>query len=136
MKIDIKDKFKIATPEVGMWLTDGESVSDKVYMPLSADASKWREITTAEKEAVEAEIERKAKEIAEPVYEPTGEEIRLKNEQEIASLKAELATYDYIGVKIATGCATIEEYADKIAYCEKLRANIREIEAEMQSMQE
>lgn len=50
---------------------------------------------------------------------------------QIQSLKDELATYDYIGVKIATDVATIEEYADKIAYCESLRDKIRELESEV-----
>lgn len=47
---------------------------------------------------------------------------------EVKALKEELATYDYIGVKIATGVATKEQYADKIAYCESLREKIRELE--------
>lgn len=49
---------------------------------------------------------------------------------EVKRLKEELATYDYIGTKIATGVATIEEYADKIAYCENLREQIRALESE------
>ena len=51
--------------------------------------------------------------------------------KEIVKLKAKLATYDYIGVKIATGCATIEEYADKIAIMEDLRVKIRELESKL-----
>lgn len=46
----------------------------------------------------------------------------------ILKLKQELATYDYIGVKIATGVATKEEYSEQIAYCETLREKIRELE--------
>lgn len=49
-------------------------------------------------------------------------------EQEIIRLKAELATYDYIGTKIAMGVATKEEYADQITYTETLRQKIRELE--------
>lgn len=45
----------------------------------------------------------------------------------INDLKEELATYDYIGVKIATGVATKEEYSKEIAYCESLRNRIREL---------
>lgn len=48
----------------------------------------------------------------------------------IEELKKELSTYDYIGVKIATGCATIEEYAEQIAYCEELRKQIRKLKGE------
>ena len=47
---------------------------------------------------------------------------------EIQALKQELANYDYIGVKIAMGVATVEEYQEQIAYTEKLRAKIRELE--------
>lgn len=48
--------------------------------------------------------------------EPTAEEkaLREKNAR-IAELHAKLKELDYIGVKIATGRATREEYADKIA---------------------
>lgn len=46
------------------------------------------------------------------------------------ALIQELATYDYIGVKIATGVATRKEYAEQIAYCEELRRDIRKLETE------
>ena len=49
-------------------------------------------------------------------------------QSQINVLKTELATYDYIGVKIAMGVATKEEYAEKIAYTETLRTRIRELE--------
>lgn len=47
----------------------------------------------------------------------------------IEALKKELAEYDYIGTKIAMGVATAEQYADKIAYTEYLRQQIRELES-------
>lgn len=47
---------------------------------------------------------------------------------EIQMLKQELANYDYIGVKIAMGVATTEEYQEQIAYTEELRAKIRALE--------
>lgn len=53
------------------------------------------------------------------------------NKNKIKSLKAKLAAYDYIGVKIATGKATIEEYKDKIAEAEELREQIRELESKL-----
>lgn len=53
-------------------------------------------------------------------------------EEQIENLKQELATYDYIGTKIAMGVATKEEYADKIAYTEILRERIRELESELE----
>lgn len=48
--------------------------------------------------------------------------------QELQDLKQELSTFDYIGVKIAMGVATKEEYAEQIAYTETLRQRIRELE--------
>lgn len=48
--------------------------------------------------------------------------------KQVKALKAELSSYDYIGVKIATGVATIADYADQIAYCEQLRQQIRDLE--------
>lgn len=52
-------------------------------------------------------------------------------EQEIITLKQELATYDYIGTKISMGVATKKEYEDKIAYTETLREKIRALENEL-----
>ena len=52
-------------------------------------------------------------------------------EEQIATFKRELATYDYIGVKISMGVSTREEYADKIAYTETLREKIRELESKL-----
>ena len=49
-------------------------------------------------------------------------------EQQINSLKEELLKYDYIGVKIAMGVASREEYAEQIAYTETIREQIRELE--------
>ena len=54
-------------------------------------------------------------------YEPT-------TEDKINSLKRELEKYDYIGVKIAMGVATREEYAEQIAYTETIREQIRQLE--------
>lgn len=50
--------------------------------------------------------------------------------REISRLKAELETYDYIGIKLAMGVATKEEYAEQIAYTETLREKIRALEGE------
>lgn len=54
-------------------------------------------------------------------YEPTVED-------KSNALKKELEKYDYIGVKIAMGVATREEYAEQIAYTETIREQIRELE--------
>lgn len=57
----------------------------------------------------------------------TKEEIQ----SQIDVLKIELSAYDYIGVKIAMGVATKEEYAEQIAYTETLREKIRALEQEV-----
>lgn len=53
--------------------------------------------------------------------------LKENNAEEIAKLKAELSTYDYIGTKIAMGVATKEDYAEQIAYTETLRDKIRQL---------
>lgn len=55
----------------------------------------------------------------------------MQNRNELDRLKEELGTYDYIGVKIAMGVATVEEYAEQIAYTETLREKIRGLEGEL-----
>ena len=49
-------------------------------------------------------------------------------EEQINSLKEELLKYDYIGIKLAMGVATKEEYAEQIAYTETIREQIRQLE--------
>lgn len=51
---------------------------------------------------------------------------------QIDEKKQELQTYDYIGVKIAMGVATKEEYAEQIAYTEQLRQEINELKSEVE----
>lgn len=48
------------------------------------------------------------------------------------SLYLEIKRYDYIGIKIATGVATIEDYAEQIAHMEELRTQIRELAAKIE----
>lgn len=48
--------------------------------------------------------------------------------RKLESLYLEIKSYDYIGIKIATGVATIEDYAEQIAHMEELRTQIRELE--------
>ena len=64
-----------------------------------------------------------------------GEYVKIEDEvfrpdpqAEVQALKQELANYDYIGVKIAMGVATKDDYKEQIAYTEELRAKIREVE--------
>lgn len=51
--------------------------------------------------------------------------------RKLESLCLEIKSYDYIGTKIATGVATIEDYAEQIAHMEELRTQIRELEAKI-----
>lgn len=61
---------------------------------------------------------------------PTEEELRRQALQtEKAELEAWLSAHDYIGVKIATGRATIDDYADEIALMTEKAERINEIDA-------
>ena len=60
---------------------------------------------------------------------PTEEELRKRALQsEKADLEAWLKEHDYIGVKIATGRATIDDYADEIALMTEKAERINEID--------
>jgi hypothetical protein len=50
------------------------------------------------------------------------------NVKRIKELKELLKSYDYIGIKIATGCATIEQYKKEIELCEEMRKEINKLE--------
>ena len=61
---------------------------------------------------------------------PTEEELRRQALQtEKAELEAWLSAHDYIGVKIATGRASIDDYADEIAMMTAKAERINEIDA-------
>ncbi len=61
---------------------------------------------------------------------PTEEELRRQALQaEKAELEAWLKGHDYIGVKIATGRATIDDYVDEIALMNEKAERINEIDA-------
>ena len=66
---------------------------------------------------------------------PTEEELR---RQALLSEKADLETWlkehDYIGTKIATGRATVEEYATEIAEMSEKASRINEIDRELSSI--
>ena len=55
MKIEKKDKYQILTPEEGMWLFNEAVFSQKVFTPLDADVSVWRDVTEEFKEQWERE---------------------------------------------------------------------------------
>lgn len=62
-----------------------------------------------------------------PIYEDCEYYHQYTNEELIERYKAELAAMDYIGTKIATGRATIEEYAFEIAKMNVLAGKINEL---------
>ena len=66
---------------------------------------------------------------------PTEEELRKQALQsEKAELEAWLKAHDYIGVKIATGRATIDDYADEIALMNEKAERINEIDRLLESL--
>ena len=66
---------------------------------------------------------------------PTEEELRRQALQiEKAELEAWLKAHDYIGVKIATSRATVEEYATEIAEMTEKANRINEIDAILESL--
>lgn len=67
--------------------------------------------------------------------EPTEEELRKQNLiKEKSELAAWLKDHDYIGTKIATGRATVEEYASEIAEMSEKANRINEIDRELSSI--
>ena len=63
--------------------------------------------------------------------EPTGEQKAAKEKQaRIVELHRLLEGLDYIGVKIATGRATREEYAEEIALMDEYASELNELEGE------
>ena len=62
------------------------------------------------------------------------EEEKAKLIEEKAELEAWLSAHDYIGVKIATGRATIEEYANEIAEMTDKANRINEINDLLESL--
>lgn len=65
MKTTKKEGYKVVTAATGKWLTNGEVCTDAIYASEDADVSNWREVTEAEKNAIEAEQAKKAEEEAE-----------------------------------------------------------------------
>ena len=55
-------------------------------------------------------------------------------ENEKSALNGKLRSMDYIGVKIATGRATIEEYAEQIEKMKSYAQRINEIDKELEAM--
>ena len=58
-----------------------------------------------------------------------------ETESKIAAIDAEFKTLDYIGIKIATGRATIDEYKDEIARMTELADEKNELETQLTDLQ-
>lgn len=83
-------------------------------------------------EAVEAHEEVEDILVYIPYTEAELTKINLQSEK--AELEAWLKAHDYIGVKIATGRATIEEYADDIALMAEKAERINEINKQLEAL--
>lgn len=105
-----------------VYKTDGSTVM------LSNDGSVYAE------PVVEPEPEQK-----EPTEEEKAEQERqnkiVDTESRIAAIDAEFRTLDYIGIKIATGRATIEEYKTEIARMTELADEKNELITELESLE-
>lgn len=58
MTTEDKGKYWVISPNKGMMLYNGETISDGLFVPKTADLSAWREITIAEAEAIQQELEK------------------------------------------------------------------------------
>lgn len=58
-----------------------------------------------------------------------------KKQQELWETEQKLRDLDYIGVKIATGRATIEEYAEEIAEMSRLADKVNQLRAEIKELE-
>lgn len=56
MRVGKKERWIEVYPEEGM-LYNGETVSDGLIVPLTADLSAWREITIEEAQKIQEELE-------------------------------------------------------------------------------
>ena len=66
---------------------------------------------------------------------PTEEELKKQAlAEEKTQLESWLKAHDYIGIKIATGRATVEEYATEIAEMSEKASRINEIDRELSSI--
>ena len=66
-------------------------------------------------------------------YVPTEKE---RLQQELWDAENQLKEMDYIGTKIATGRATIEDYADKIALMSELAEQVSDLRAQIKALDE
>ena len=111
---------------------DGSYVINKglYHVPNEGEWTElWAEVNAYAKEHPEAVQE-------EPVYKPSEQELLLNSYRtELYEKESWLRAHDYIGVKIATGRATAEDYADEIATMTEYAARIEELRALMAELE-
>ena len=91
---------------------------------LSSDGSVYTE-PVSEPDPVEPELTEEQKQEQERLVKVA------ETESKIAAIDAEFKTLDYIGIKIATGRATIDEYKDEIARMSELADEKNELETQL-----
>lgn len=103
--------------------------SEDNIVTLSNDGSVYTEMAP-EPEPVEPELTEEQKKEQERLAKVA------ETESKIAKIDAEFKTLDYVGIKIATGRATIDEYKDEIARMTELADEKNELETELAILQE
>ena len=118
-----------------MKIAEYKQIDTKIETKVIYHEAEYDENGELIKEAYEEEIEIEIPVMGTVYRYMTEEEIaemskivEIPIEEQLRQLKKEISSYDYIGVKIAMGVATREEYAEEIAYTETLREKIRELE--------
>lgn len=95
---------------------------------LSSDGSVYTE-PEPEPDSVEPELTEEQKQEQERLAKVT------ETEGKIAAIDAEFKTLDYVGIKIATGRATISDYEPEIARMSQLAGEKNELEAQLTDLQ-
>ena len=103
--------------------------SEDNIVTLSNDGSVYTEMAP-EPEPVEPELTEEQKKEQERLAKVA------ETESKIAKIDAEFKTLDYVGIKIATGRATIDEYKDEIARMAELADEKNELKTELAALQE
>ncbi len=102
---------------IDIYLVPGQSTLEPPLPPKDGFDVVWDDDKWAYKEWPKTEA-----------YEPT--ELELK-QKELWETKSQLAQLDYIGVKIATGRATREEYAEQITQMSELADKVNQLRLEI-----
>jgi len=110
-----------------IYLLPGNATYIEPLEPKEGFKVKW------DKEKQVWEYEEEKKEPEPQPYVPTEKD---KLQEELWDAENKLREMDYIGTKIATGRATIEEYADKIALMSELAQKVDELRTKIAQLEE